>query len=526
MNTRKSGILGLAFFLGMILSPQVSQANDLKVTNVRLGPRDTSAKTLSVLFDISWQNSWRNKINHDAAWVTVRLADVNAASLEKKLCSLSVSGSDPAGTAYGSGNDLEVYVPSDKIGAFIRRSVNHPTEDISTAGAMLTINYEACGLSEASQVTATVIALEMVFIPEGSFFAGDHAASAAVFQRGAADNAPWPITSESAINVTATTGNGYYYVSAGNPGEMSSGSSFAVPAVFPKGFNGFYMMKYELTEGEWVEFVNSLPALARPHRDVTDIAHKNSDAVTVRNTILCSGSPLLCASERPFRAMSYLSWPDLAAFLDWAGLRPMTELEFEKSARGPFVPVNGEYAWGTTRITAAAAISGSSEDGTELVTTSNANVHHNNILLSGGDSVNGPEYQQGPLRAGIFATDLSGREASGAGNYGAMDLSGNVKEWVISVGNSAGLGYAGAHGDGYLTSASGFEGNADASGWPGMGADAARGVLTAAGVGFRGGSWMDPSVRLSISDRMEAASAISDAASTYGGRGVRSAENQ
>lgn len=526
MNTRKSGILGLAFFLGTVLFPQISQANDLKVTNVRLGPRDTSAKTLSVFFDISWQNSWRNKINHDAAWITVRLADVNAASTDKKLCPMSVSGLNPAGVAYGSNSSLEFYVPSDKVGAFLRSSANHPTENVSTTSAMLTVNYEACGLTESSEVSATVVAVEMVYVPQGSFFAGDQAASAAAFQRGGTDSAPWPVTSESAISVTATTANGYYYVSAGNTGEFPSASSFVVPASFPKGFNGFYMMKYELTEGEWVEFVNSLPASARSRRDVTNASHKNSDAVIARNTVSCSGSPLVCTSERPFRAMTYLSWPDLAAFLDWAGLRPLTELEFEKAARGPFVPVKGEYAWGATTITAAAALSGSSEDGTELVTTPDANARYGNIALSGGDSAQGPEYQQGPLRVGIFSTSSSDREASGAGNYGAMDLSGNVKEWVVSVGNAAGLGYTGANGDGYLTSAAGFEGNANTAGWPGMDTDVTHGVLTAAGLGFRGGSWIDPAARLSISDRSEAASAFSDAASTYGGRGVRSAENQ
>ena len=526
MNTRKLSILGLAFILGSVLFPQISQANDLKVTNVRLGQRDTSAKTIAVSFDISWQNSWRNKINHDAAWIIIRLQDINASSPEKKLSPISLAGVNPVGSSRGSNSDLEFYVPADKVGAFLRRSVNHSTEDISTTSAMLTVNYETCGFTETTQVSATVFALEMVYVPQGSFYAGDHATSPAAFQRGGADNSPWPVTSESAINVTATTGNGYYYVSAGNAGETSSGSAFVIPANFPKGFSGFYMMKYELTEGEWVEFVNSLSVSARATRDVTNATHKNSDAVIARNTVACSGSPLVCTSERPYRAMTYLSWSDLAAFLDWAGLRPMTELEFEKAARGPFVPINGEYAWGSTTISAAISLAGSSEDGTEIVSTSGANVRYNNVSLSGGDAVGGVEYQQGALRAGIFSTNSSDRVASGAGNYGAMDLSGNVKEWTVTVGNSAGLGYTGMQGDGYLTSTAGFEGNANATGWPGFDTDVTRGILTASGVGFRGGSWEDPAARMSISDRTEASSAASGAASTYGGRGVRSAENQ
>jgi formylglycine-generating enzyme required for sulfatase activity len=43
--------------------------------------------------------------------------------------------------------------------------------------------------------------------------------------------------------------------------------------------------------------------------------------------------------------MNILSWFDVAAYLDWAALRPMTELEFEKVCRGPENRIAGEYAW-------------------------------------------------------------------------------------------------------------------------------------------------------------------------------------
>ena len=127
-------------------------------------------------------------------------------------------------------------------------------------------------------------------------------------------------------------------------------------------------MKYGINEGQWVQFVNSLPAAARVNRDLSDNNHKNSTNVVNRNTISCSGTPLLCSTQRPSRAVSYLSWMDLAAFLDWDALRPMTELEFEKMSRGPLVANAGEYIWGNQTITAATTISGTTEDGTETIT--------------------------------------------------------------------------------------------------------------------------------------------------------------
>jgi hypothetical protein len=50
---------------------------------------------------------------------------------------------------------------------------------------------------------------------------------------------------------------------------------------------------------------------------------------------------------------SGLSWADGAAFAAWAGLRPLTELEWEKAVRGPREPVPDEVGpayWGISYI--------------------------------------------------------------------------------------------------------------------------------------------------------------------------------
>ena len=74
---------------------------------------------------------------------------------------------------------------------------------------------------------------------------------------------------------------------------------------------------------------------------------------------------------------------DLVAYLDWAALRPMTELEYEKIARGSAEAiVPGEYAWGSTSITTETEIDGAPEDGTETVANVNANVNYNVLTFS------------------------------------------------------------------------------------------------------------------------------------------------
>ena len=70
--TENFGKILMVVVLGLLFSAP-GYANNLSVTNVTLGTRDPNAQTVVVTFNVSWQNSWRNKINYDAAWLTVRL---------------------------------------------------------------------------------------------------------------------------------------------------------------------------------------------------------------------------------------------------------------------------------------------------------------------------------------------------------------------------------------------------------------------------------------------------------------------
>lgn len=501
---RWTGSAGL--FSAVILACGLSWANGLVITNGEVLDQNIADNTVSVKFDLSWQNSWKDGVNHDAVWVFMKFSDDDGKTW--KHATMALSGTNPSGFYKGDGAALDLIVPQDLKGTFIRKSTSG-TGPVSATGLKVVWDYGLDSVDPDKVLSSLVVklfAVEMVYVPQGAFYAGD-SASAAAFQQGSADSDPWFVSNAGPIQVTNVATDGYYYVSSGYLGEDSTGTSFTIPPFYPDGFNGFYMMKYEVTEGEWVGFFNTLTDAQKSSRDITSMAGKGTDAPFKRNTVAWTTGK--ATSSREDRVCNYLSWPDGAAFADWAALRPMTELEFEKAARGgSTAPVAQEFAWGTNVASAANSVSGS-ENGSEGV-NSGANSVFNNTTLTGGDG------GQGPVRAGIFATQSTARTAAGAGFYGAMELSGNVAERVVSVGNAQGRGFAGTHGDGIL-SVSGFATNTD---WPGFSAGE---VADAQGSGIRGGSWSDASDRLRLSDRQEASQPVPVRQSRLGFRAVRTA---
>jgi formylglycine-generating enzyme required for sulfatase activity len=211
---------------------------------------------------------------------------------------------------------------------------------------------------------------------------------------------------------------------------------------------------------------------------------------------------------------------DGAAYMDWAGLRPMTELEFEKACRGINTPVASEFAWGNTTSTGADNITNVGEAG-EVTNTANANsVCCRSVGVSG------------PMRVGTFAGAATTRTQAGATYYGIMEMSGNVWERTVTVGNGAGRSYTGAHGDGNLFN----DGSANVDFWPGINGNStagtantafigSTGVTQAAGSGFRGGGWNDASASNArrVSARDSGSVASTTRGTNNGCRGVRTA---
>lgn len=345
-----------------------------------------------------------------------------------------------------------------------------------------------------------VFGLEMVYIPQGSFYAGDNGTMEASFTKGSSDNRPWFIANEDAIEVTNTVSNGYYYTSSKdywselNASEDATGTTFSIPADFPKGYRAIYCMKYELTQQQYVDFLNTLTTSQAVSR--YDGAKYNQYGYTIleRNGVF--------STSHPNRACGFLSPADGFAFADWAGLRPMSELEYEKICRGSGnLAVNGEYAWGTIYFKNAQSVYGSEED-REIISSSGANCYFWDEVTPPG-----PEF---PLNAGIFAGDGKSRELNGAAYYGVMEMSGNLHETCVTIGNQYGRTFTFRNGNGLL-SADGF---ADENGWP---------LRDGKGSGYRGGNLAINSGHMCVSLRLDAAVEIdcTHRHIPWGFRGVR-----
>lgn len=512
ISRRQRFLLALAALLVWLVAADRARAYDIQIANLVVHPYNGGNG--EVEFDIAWQSSWRvgtEPYNWDAAWVfcKIRRNGGDWAHLKLNTSGHTIPSTPQAiTTAIGLVDTTQAHDASTNpaVGMFLYRT-NDGFGTFTANDVRLQWSYADNGASSGDIIEIRVLAVEMVYIPEAAFYAGDYATSSASFKQGSADNDPWYITSENSLSTTNASTDGYYYVSRGFIAENSTGAVFTIDAGFPKGYRGFYIMKGEISQGQWVAFFNTLTSTQMNTRDVTSSTNngKNTDNLLARNNVSwVSGEATLPdlggGATYSGVAMNYLAWQDLAAYLDWSALRPMTELEYEKAGRGPNLPVSGEYAWGTTSSTAATSVSDAGLRNERAQTGAN-------VTCGSQAGVNGP------LRVGSFAKGVDTRILSGASFYGVMELSGNVWEQTVTVGTSDGRVFRGRyHGDGTIDA----NGDADVSTWPGT---------DGWGAGFRGGVFDDGAcLRSRLSDRQDAAYDFFGSSArnnSFGGRGVR-----
>jgi len=294
----------IALALELLVVHEGSCSN-IQVTNPTLGTLSSGSTT--VTFDVTWTNSWRHTgggapapNNWDAAWVFVKFrkngGDWAHASLNNTGHS---TGSGTAATiAVGYPNTSSAFniATNPGVGVFLYRS-GDGSGTFATTGTSLSWNYSQDGVTGSDTVEIRVFAIEMVYVPQGDFFAGDNATSTSAFKQGSSDTDPWYIGSESAITTGTQAGSGtgigetnseYRYVSNSNSGEDTTGSAFTIPSEFPKGYQKFYIMKGEISQGQWVSFFNTLTTTQKSARDVTTASGKNSDSYIAGPTALAS----------------------------------------------------------------------------------------------------------------------------------------------------------------------------------------------------------------------------------------------
>ena len=518
----------------VLLAACTAQANNLTIANVRTAAPVAPYAGLGLVADLRWDNSWRDNGNWDAAWLFVKFRPRGGGPWRHAtLGTADAAHRAPAGAVLNAATDGK--------GVFVYRA-GVGTGAFAAPGVQLHWNYAADGLSAGSFAAGydfQVLGVEMVYVPQGAFNLNATASAALSNEFESVSGSLTQVTSEAALpagairwaNSTGGGGSGNALVVNG----ITYAGSAALGANYPKGFAATYCMKYEISQGQYTDFLNSLTRAQQVARvevnlsgdapaggNVYVMANTSTAAAAFRNTITCPAAglgttqPVAFGCTRPDRAANYLIWADGAAYLDWAGLRPMSELEYEKACRGPLPVVADEFAWGSTALGRAATISGP-ETGVET-TDAAANCAYNVsgntpfVPFVGGDG------GDGPLRGGIFARANTSREQAGATFYGIMEMSGNCWERCVTVAGFDGANPTpaaavdfNANGDGALAAT----GTHDVAAWPNS--------TDVLGSNYRGGNWSRHREWAMVSDRTFGGNAIPGRTSHRSIRGVRSA---
>jgi len=282
-------------------------------------------------------------------------------------------------------------------------------------------------------------------------------------------------------------------------------------------------MKYELSQAGYRDFLNTLTFTQQVNRTaVSPTAAVGTLALTTfgnqyRNYVAiktpsngvtpavygCDANGNISfdeAADGEWVSCSFLSWQDAAAYLDWSGLAPMTEFQYEYMCRGVSSagsnPASyGEFAWGNNTACSITYNLSGPVTAAELVSNPCAPPLGNILDFNTSNNV------FGPIRNGVFAVSGGSRISSGASYFGVMDLSGGLAEYAITVGTVAGRStrYT-PNGDGNISANGYAQLSIGANGfWPGMEGNISNSTVNTcastcevtgyAGLILRGGHW-------------------------------------
>ncbi len=418
----------------------------VKANNIRVEGKTRvtgfTGDTAVVEVTLRWDNSWRDDFNWDAAWVFFKF---KKRGLENpwQHAYLSSSGhvlSTAAGNE-GGGYAYMVGANAGKVnGLYVMRngiSEGNVSVRLQAKWPLTGSGLTSTDFGDAlNGIYVAVHAIEMVYVPYGAYYLGD-ASSYKSFAVG--DTAAVVIDSESALTLSAKNGM----------------PNVSLAASYPKGYAGFYVMKYETSQEQYVEFLNSLTLdqqkarvannnfatmkrgdyvfgdIAQPscRNGIVFIEQRKANTPVVFGNNLNPANDLFSTDDGQTLACNYMSIEDMIAYCSWSGLRPMSELEYEKACRRfyPQVPDKGEYAWNTNNgVNRLSSLSDLNFRGDER---EQALSYLKNVNSGTTNSINGP------VRCGLFATSSTNQTQAGATYWAVMEMSGNLKELCVSVGN-------------------------------------------------------------------------------------------
>ena len=424
--------------------------------NLTIGTSTYTASNQTLTFNVSWDNSWSinaGPSNWDAVWIFVKRQNCTGNNNWVHQLLSTNSANHTAKDGIATSTQVAIDAVSDGMGVFVRRIGNNVVGNVTAQSITIKLAGTSPNITTSNSDNFEVIGIEMVYVPQGQFYIGDgRPTNTNNFSNGTTSQ---PLLITSAIQ---SAGLGTYdkYVT-----KPEYGCPVSLPSSFPMGFNGFYVMKYEIQQGLMVEFLNSLTydqqavRLAPMGRlpnvlgtffgvDFTGYLDVKITTAGNYNTV-----PAVFSTSYPYIPQP-LNWLDITAILDWSGLRPMSEFEYEKACRGTLIPVINEFPWGTTTYNFMNNQTNSA--------TSNFGVKDGHIN-AGMTNYNDAR----PVRSGFAASSTTNRSQSAATYYGIMDMAGNLIEQCVGGGNSYNYStFTNTNGDGVL----GSNGNANTAGWP------------------------------------------------------------
>lgn len=451
-------------------------ANNVRITDkVKVAGR-LGQDTIILTFPLKWDNSWRLDDNWDAVYLFIKYKRLEVEEPWRHLC-IKTDGHrvDPGYTwsvAETKDHCAMVKPESSPVGLFVFRN----STGAGTASTMVrvAVNIRQGDLEpyykasyedfKSGKLDISVAAIEMVFVPRGPYYLGDGIS----YDSFADDEAsPYLVTNEDSLTLRVKDGIT----------QKLKTEQAGLRKLYPKGYDGFYCMKYEISQEQYVYFLNKLPYREQKKRIGNDLDQlKDRDYVfgdrtypDARNgiillkrktagldvtgnhgdTAVIFGHNLnqddgIENSPRDGKtiACNFLTPEDAKAYADWTGLRLMTELEYEKVCRlrNPENRPSGfQYAWNGSTLY---QLNGGLQTGTE------GTVYE---VAAGNANANAGGKFNGPVRCGSFAREnTTYMSVTGASYWGAMDLTGNLSEMVCNA--ISGRKMVGIEGDGSLAS--------------------------------------------------------------------------